>query len=239
MRTLIVLALLLAPAARAEIRSAEDCAAAVAADPAAAREDAALWQRLGGGVPARLCEAEALSALGAHATAARLLTGLADNRNRAIDARLRAETFADAAQEWLAAGRPDLARAALAQADRLTPADPGRLILRARAEAAESDWPTAQATLEAAVAAAPDDALAHALLAAALRNQGDATAALTQAERARDLDPWLPEAIFEAAAALAETGAPDRAAPLWLDLIRRDPDSPLATLARRNLQRLN
>jgi tetratricopeptide (TPR) repeat protein len=239
MRTLIVLALLLAPAARAEIRSAEDCAAAVAADPAAAREDAALWQRLGGGVPARLCEAEALSALGAHATAARLLTGLADNPSRAIGAPLRAVTLGDAAREWLAAGRPDLARAALAQADRLTPADPGRLILRARAEAAESDWPAARTTLEAAVAVAPDDALAHALLAAALRNQGDPAAALTQAERARALDPGLPEALFETAAALAETGAPDRAAPLWLDLIRRDPDGPLAALARRNLQRLN
>jgi tetratricopeptide (TPR) repeat protein len=239
MRSLLVLAALLAPAAHAEIRSAEDCATAVAADPAAAREQAAVWQRLGGGVPARLCEAEALSALGAHATAARLLTSLAENPNRAIDAPLRAVILTDGARQWLAAGRPDLARTALAQADRLVPADPARLILRARAEAAEADWPAARATLEAAVTAAPDDALAHALLAAALRNQGDPAAALAEAERARALDPHLPEALFETAAALMETGAPDRASPFWLELIRRDPDSPLAALARRNLQRLN
>ena len=84
MRRLFLLALLAAPPAHGEIRSAADCTAAVAADPAAAREDAALWQRTGGGVPARLCEAAALSALGANATAARLLTNLAENPNRAI-----------------------------------------------------------------------------------------------------------------------------------------------------------
>ena len=135
--------------------------------------------------------------------------------------------------------RPDLTRAALAQADRLTPPQPPRLILRARAEAAEADWPAAQASLEAAVTTAPDDALAHALLAAALRNQGDAAAALAQAERARVLDPGLPEAIFETAAALAETGETARASQLWLELIAAHPDSSLAALARANLQRLN
>ena len=46
----LVVALAAAPGARAEIRSADECAAAVAADPAAAREDAAIWLRLGGGV---------------------------------------------------------------------------------------------------------------------------------------------------------------------------------------------
>ena len=66
-RPLVLAALLAAPGARAEIRSADECAAAVAADPAAAREDAAVWLRMGGGVPARLCEASALAALGAHA----------------------------------------------------------------------------------------------------------------------------------------------------------------------------
>ena len=239
MRSLLLIALL-APgvAAAAEIRSADDCAAAIAADPAAAREQAALWQRLGGGVPARLCEADALSALGAHATAAQLLTGLGENPNRAITAGLRAVILTDAAREWLAAGRPDLARAAVGQADGLSPPDPERLVLRARTEAAAADWPAARATLDAAIAAAPDDALAHALLAATLRNQGDAQAALAEAERALALDPDLPEALFETGAALAETGAPDRAAAPWLRLIALDPDSALAALATRNLQTL-
>ena len=90
MRRLLILVLALAPLpAAAEIRSADACAAAVAADPAAAREEAALWARTGGGVPARLCEAEALAALGAHATAALILTRLAENPNRAMAADLQ------------------------------------------------------------------------------------------------------------------------------------------------------
>jgi tetratricopeptide (TPR) repeat protein len=239
MRSLVLAALLAAAPAAAEIRSAEDCAAAVAADPAAAREAAAVWQRLGGGVPARLCEAEALAALGAHATAARLLTRLAENPNRAIGPALRAVVLTDGAGEWLAAGRPDLARAALAAADRLAPPDPARLMLRARAEAADAEWPAAAATLAILLEAEPDDALARALRAAALRRAGDPAAALGEAERALALDPDLPEALFEAAAALAETGAPKRAAALWLDLIARHPGHDLAAPARRNLQALN
>jgi tetratricopeptide (TPR) repeat protein len=239
MRWLLLLLAFAAFPARGEVRSAEDCATAVAADPARAREEAAVWQRLGGGVPARLCEADALAALGAHATAAALLTRLAENPNRAIGAELRAVILADGAVQWLAAGRPDLARAALTQADTIAPAGPERLTLRARAEAGEADWLAARATLEAVLAAAPDDALAHALLAATLRQQGDPAAALTEAETALRLAPGLPEALFETAAARAETGDAAGASRLWLELIRFHPDSDLAAPSRANLQRLN
>jgi tetratricopeptide (TPR) repeat protein len=226
MSRLLALLLLAAAPAAAEIRSADACAAAVDADPAAAREQAAVWQRLGGGVPARLCEAEALAALGAHATAARLLTGLATNPNRAMSASLRATVLADAGRQWLAAGRPDLAREALAEADRITTPSRDRRLLAARAAAAEADWPAAEAALRA-------------LLEAALRNAGDSQAALAEAEAAHRLDPGLPEALFETGAALAETGQPDRAAEVWLELISADPESELAALARANIQRLN
>jgi tetratricopeptide (TPR) repeat protein len=234
----LLLALLATPAV-AEIRSADDCAAAVARDPAAAREEAAVWSRLGGGVAARLCEAEALAAMGAHATAAQILVGVGTNPNRAMATSLRAVVLADGAGQWLVAGRPDLARAALVEADRLVPPDPERRLLAARAAAAEADWPAVRSNVEALVAERPDDALPHALLAAALRNLGEPAQALAEAERARRLNPELPEALFEAGAALAETGAPDRAAEVWLELIATAPDSPLAALARKNLQRLN
>jgi tetratricopeptide (TPR) repeat protein len=239
MRWLILALLLPAAPALAEIRSVEACAAAVAADPEAAREEAALWQRMGGGVAARLCEADALAAMGAHATAAALLGNLAANPNRAMGADLRAVVLADAAEQWLAAERPGLALAALEEADKIAAVDPPRLILRARVEAAEADWPSAQATLEAAIALAPDDALAHALLAAALRQQGDPAAALVEAREAGRLSPDLPETLFETGAALAETGDTAAASPFWLRLIRLYPDTGLAAAARANLQRLN
>jgi hypothetical protein len=239
MRRLLLVLLAAASPAVGEIRSADDCAAAVAADPATAREDAAVWQRLGGGVPARLCEAEALAALGAHSSAAGLLTRLAENPNRAIEASLRAVILADAAVQWLAADRPDLARTALAGAERLAPLSPEGLLLRARAEAAEADWPAAAATLAALLEAEPDDARARALHAAALRRGGDPQAARVEAEAALALDPDLPEAMFEAAAASAETGDPERATALWLELVSRHPDHDLAAPARRNLQALD
>ena len=238
MRWLLLPVVLASPAA-AEIRSAEDCAAAVAADPAAAREAAAVWTRLGGGVPARLCEADALAAMGAHATAAQILVAVGANPNRAIPPHVRAVVLADGAGQWLAAGRPDLARATLAEADKLDPPDAARRLLAARAAAAEADWPAAQAALAPLVAAEPGNALARALTAAALRNQGDPQAALDAAETARRLDPALPEALFEVGAARAETGDRDGAAEAWLALIAAAPDNPLAALARANLQRLN
>ena len=239
MRTLFLVALLPAgPLAATEIRTPEQCVAAVAADAAAAREAAAVWSRMGGGVPARLCEAQALAASGAHGSAARLLTGLAANPNRAMSAGLRAVILADGAGQWLEAGRPDLARTALAAADKITAPGADRQILAARAAAGEEDWPAAEAALGHALAERPDDALARALLAAALRNQGEPGAALLQAERARALDPDLPEALFEAGAALAETGETRNASRVWLELIAAHPDSPLAALARANLQRL-
>lgn len=240
MRRLFLIAALLAPAAAAaqpmEITSAQDCGPAVAADPAAAREQAAIWYRLGGGTTARLCEAEALIALGADATAAQLLTGVAQNTNRSMSVDLRASVFEDAARLWLRTGRADLARAALISADRVTPASPQRLIQRARAEAAEADWTAAEASLDAALAVEPDNALALALHAATLRHSGDAEAALAQANHARALDPDLPEAMFETAAALAVTGQRAEADQLWLRIIEQQPGSQLAALARRNLQ---
>lgn len=221
----------------AEIRNSDECRVALAADPFMAREDAAVWERSGGGVPARLCSAAALAALGAHATAAQMLTSVADNPGRAMSSTLRATVLADAAGQWLAAGKPGLAREVLAQAGRVTPPDAPRHLLAARAAAAEADWPAAETSLRAALASR-DDALAHALLAAALRHQGSAEMALAEADRSRALDPDLPEAQFEQGAARAVTGDVGGASEAWLALISAHPDSGLADLARVNLQRL-
>lgn len=239
MRWTFLLLLLLAAPAEAEIRSAEDCAAAVASDPGAAREAAAVWERLGGGVPAQLCEADALAAMGAHGTAATLLTRLGETPERAVGAGLRAVILGDAARQWLAAGQPGLAVQVLDQADRIAPPDGERLTLRARAAAADEDWPAAQAALAALLAEHPDDALGHALMAAALRRQGDTGGALAEAEKARALAPDLPEALFEAGAALAESGQRAGAQRAWMALIAAYPDSALADAARAALARLN
>jgi tetratricopeptide (TPR) repeat protein len=224
-----------AGAALAEITSVETCRAAIAADPGSAREDAALWTRSGGGIPARLCEAAALEALGATATAARMLTELGEDTARSMPADLRATILTDAARLWLEAGQPGIAAEALARADTLTPPDPERRLLAARTAAALGDWASALTELDAALAADPADARARALRAAALRNKGAPAEALAEAETALAASPDLPEALFEAGAANAELGAPDLAAAYWLMLTERHPEHSLADLARRNL----
>lgn len=235
---LALLALLAAASVRAEIRSSEECETAIAADPRMAREDAALWSRSGGGVEARVCEAAALEALGATATAAQLLTGLAENTSRAMPVELRAALFEDAGRLWLLEQQPELARQTLARADALTPAAPGRLELSARAAAAEGDWPAALGALDALVAAEPENAGAFALRAAALRRDGQLAAAADSAETALSLSPDLPAGLFEAGAAAAERGDVAGASEAWQTLILVHPEDPLTPMAQRNLQRL-
>ncbi len=230
--------LALATPATAQIASPEDCSAAIARDPALAREDAALWFRMGGGTPARICEAAALEAMGAYGTAAHLLTRTAENPNRAISAPLRRTLFEDAARLWLADGQPGLALRTLTAAEALGGLTRDGALTAARAHAAEEDWDAARATLDTLVADRPDDAGLRALLAAALRRGGDPEAALAEAEAALARVPDQPEALFEAGAALAELGRDAAAAAHWLRLIELHPDHDLAPAARANLQRL-
>jgi tetratricopeptide (TPR) repeat protein len=224
--------------ASAQIATPEDCTAAIVRDPALAREDAALWFRMGGGTPARICEAAALEAMGAVGTAAHLLTRTAENPNRAISAPLRRTLFEDAARLWLADGQPGLALRTLSAAEALGGLTREGALTAARAHAAEEDWPEAQATLAALVADRPEDAGLRALLAAALRRGGDPEAALAEAEAALAREPDRPEALFEAGAALAELGRDDAAARQWLRLVETHPDHELVPAARANLQRL-
>ncbi|MBP7000612.1 hypothetical protein [Amaricoccus sp.] len=232
-RAFLAALLLASPAAAAEIRDAAGCEAAIAESPEAAREQASLWKRLGGGADAELCEAAALEAMGADGSAALILTNLAENKRRLLAPERRVSIYEHAARLWLADGRPDLALAILDNLDRVAPPrTESRLVLRARAQAAEGDHAAAAATL---AAAEPGDAGAKALRAAALRLGGDPAAARAEADAALALAPDLPEALFEAAAAAAATGDPDTAEALWLRLIAVHPDHPLATAARRNL----
>ncbi len=222
-----------------EITSAAECEAEIARAPSTAREKAALWYRLGGGVEARLCEASALEAMGADATAAQLLTQVAQNPNRVMDLDLRATTYEDAARLWQRVGRPDLARDALLSANRLTDPTAERWVSLARAQAGVENWPQARDALDKALALDPDDPISLALRAATRRHLDDTEGALADADKALEIAPDRPEALFEKGAALATMGDMPGAAAAWTRLIELHPDSDLAAPTRRNLQRLS
>ncbi len=243
LRRCFLVALLFSPvsafATTVEITKPEECAPAIAANPEAAREAAAVWSRLGGGAPARLCEAAALEAMGATVTAAQMLTALGENDNRALVPAARASILEDAGRLWLLSDRPDISLKLLISADKITRPSADRWILRARAEAAEQNWAAAEASLGKALADRPADALALSLHAATLRHLDRPEAALIEARKALVLDPDLAEALFESAAALKATGQSREADQLWLRLIEVDPGSDLAALARQNLRASN
>ncbi len=239
LRSIFLLFLLCgAGAASADITSAETCRSAIAENPETAREDAAFWYRTGGGVAARLCEASALEAMGATATAARILTGIAENPNRAMDAVLRATVFTDGARLWLDAGRPDLTLEALRQAETLLVPGPDTVILRARAEAALGDWPAALATIGPVIEKRPDDAGVQAFLAAALQETGKYKEARAAATRALEIDPDQPYGLLQLAEADAALGDVSAASDTLFRLIDLYPDGQLAAVARQRLQSL-
>ena len=80
--------------------------------------------------------------------------------------------------------------------------------------------------------------LSAAYLARARTNAGqdDARIALAAADRALELSPGLPEALFNRALAL-ETMQPDQAAQAWQAVAEREPDSPWAREALRRAAR--
>ena len=197
---------------------------------------------MGGGVPARLCEAAALAAIGAHGTAAQLLTNLAANPNRAMSPGLRAVILD---RRRRASGSPPAGPTSppppLAEADGIAAPDADRQLLLARVAAAAgrlarrpgrarrgprrrartTRWRTRCSPRRCATRATPPPR----------SPRPSAPCALA---------PDLPEALFETGAALAETGdSAARRRRSGSQLIAAHPDSDLAPLARANLQRLN
>ncbi|MEM6439260.1 MAG: hypothetical protein AAF763_06145, partial [Pseudomonadota bacterium] len=98
--------LALGSAGAAAAPGSEACLALADRDPTAAAEAARAWAREGGGGPAAICEALAMEALGAFATAALRLEQLAAAEGEGYGPAERA-AFYEIAGDWrLRAGQP-------------------------------------------------------------------------------------------------------------------------------------
>ncbi|WP_118132417.1 tetratricopeptide repeat protein [Oceanicella sp. SM1341] len=230
---------LLGQGAAAEIRSMAECRARITEDPAMAREEAAQWLTLDGGPEARVCTAETLIALGARTSAAQMLTATADDRNNGLPAASRARLMRDAGRLWLDEDQPRLAMETFTRTIQLTGSDPDTLVLRAEAQGRLGLWQSAMTDLDRALKQDANRADILALRAAARRKSEDPTGGLEDAEAALELQPDLPEALFEKGASLAVLGRMPEALDVWFRLIELDPESQLAKLAQRNMQRLS
>jgi regulator of sirC expression with transglutaminase-like and TPR domain len=190
------------------VRSYQACLNAVDRDPEAGREAAAEWARFGGGAPAQVCEALALSALGAYAAAAGTLdrTAATAPGARAED---RAEMLALAAEFWRAARRGAEAEASANAALSLVPGHGAALRVRGLARLDAESYGAAAADLSAAGRSFPDDAGLWTARAAARAGMFDHRGALQDANRALALDPDLAEALLQKG--LAQVALGDKA----------------------------
>lgn len=233
---LLALCATAAPAAAQDVRSYDDCLALVETAPDRAREEAARWERFGGGDAALHCEAMALAATGATAHAAEKLDELA--RHGALPDEARAEVLGQAAEMWRDAGATDAAQVSINQAVTLAPRNAALLELRALLAAADEDWNAALIDLNSALVLEPGNAQRLALRAAARRRLGDLAQARADAEAAVAADPKLSAGWFELGAAQAEMGEIEAAQGTWLEAIRLDPDGASGGMARMSLERL-
>lgn len=225
------------PGALAQTEDYAACLQSAEVDPAATRDRASRWARLGGGAPARHCAAIALIGLGADEMAARELTELGSAPG-ALPAADRASALILAGDLWMAVGAPEAARKAFRGAESLTPEDPRALIGVARVEAALQNLPGAVRLLGEALSLTPDNPEALTLRAAAQRRLGRPEAALTDARRATDLAPRAALAWFERGAAEFAAAAYAEAKDSWLRASALDPEGVAGEMARTNLQRL-
>jgi len=228
----------------APVRGYAECLARTDADPTAGREAAAEWKRFGGGVPALICEALALSALGADDAAARALDDAA-TREPDLTRAQRAEMLALAAQFWLGAGRGDEADASATAALAIVPRQPDALRARGAARIGAARFAAAavdlSAALDGALDGAPDDAGLWVARARARAGMFDHAGSADDAARALALAPdlaeaWLLKGLAEVA--LDRTGAAQTSLMAAIDADGAPPGGDIAARARATIQRM-
>ena len=225
--------------ARNSAQDSARCQQAVAADPVAGRELARDWAARGGGVPAAVCEALALEAQGAAATAAQRLENAAETAPEAsLPSPARAALYEVAAGFRLRALQPEQALEAADAGLALEGAGPILARLRAEALAALSRPDEALAALDQALAAAPRD-LPGLILRARLRletNQPEGAAA--DAGRALALQEGAPDLWLLLGQAQARAGQRAQARESLLRAVALDREGRTGDRARRALQTL-
>jgi tetratricopeptide (TPR) repeat protein len=200
-------------------------------------EFAGKWLGLGGGEPARHCQAVAMLGLGQYTEAANRLVEIAQSskQNNVV----RAGLLAQAAQAWLLSEDATRAYATQSAALELVPGDATLLIDRATILAAAKNYWEAIDDLNAVLAKAPDHVEALAFRASAYRMVAADDLALEDAERAVSLDPNHLSGLLERGILYRLKGRDDEARRDWLRILQLAPQSDAAQAARANIERLD
>lgn len=208
-------------------------------DPEEAFERALGWQDMGGGMPARHCEAVALMMLDHFGEAATRFEEIAQQMPDDTPPDIVSDILAHAGIAWMEAGDLDRAIAVQTAALDLTPNMPMILVDRSLVLAQQDRYWEAIDDLNRAIELDPYDPAALAMRASAYRYVEANDLAMDDANRALDLDPEHPEALLERGILHRLAENKDAARQDWLKLIEFHDGRPAAEDARRNLELLD
>ena len=204
-------------------------------------ELAGKWIALGGGDPAKHCQAIALVGLKAYGEAASRLETLAA-QSRA-EAGIRAGMLAQAGQAWLLKGEPTRAYAAVTAALGIVPLKTSQhaalLVDRAVTLAEGEKYQDAITDLNAALEIESENADALAFRASAHRHMDAIDAALIDAEHAVKVDSKNVTALLERGAIYRAKNRLAEARQDWIKVVELAPDSDAANAARDSIERLD
>lgn len=232
-----------------------DCIALAEKAPDKGINNALEWQLMGGGVPARHCEAVGLFHGREYAEAAARLEGIAEDmrigrgmpvrgdRRSTANAAMLADTYGQAANAWLLAGEIVRAEAAIEQALALVPEktalEQALRLDRAHIAAADEDFTLALSELEAVLAADPGRVDILLFIASAARGIENFVRANEALKAYMAIYPDAPAALLELGNLRDAEGDKAAARKAWLKLLSVEGAGPNADAARANLERID
>ncbi len=217
----------------------DGCVRALQSDAKKAEQFAIEWQGLGGGLPARHCEALAQLQQQRFAAAANTLAKAAAEAE-SQKSPLVADFWAQAGNAAFLAGDSRGAIAhldkALAAAGEFAPQRSANILIdRARANAELGDLPAARGDLDKALGLNRMDATAWMLSAAISRRENNIGRASVEISRASALEPSNPDIMFEQGNIAAANGDMESARTVWQRTTKAAPGSEAAALAAKAL----
>lgn len=218
----------------------DGCVRAIPTDAAKAEQFALEWQGMGGGLPARHCQALAQLHRGQFAAAASTLVKAAQIAE-AEKSPLAADFWGQAGNAAMLAGDSRGAighfTTAITQAGEFAPLRTANLLVdRARANTELGNIPAARADIDKALTLNRDDPIAWMLSAALARRENNMARATQEISRASTLAPSDPDIMFEQGNIAAANGDMEAARKVWAMTVKAAPGTPAAELAGKALQ---
>lgn len=213
------------------------CMAEAVRTPDSAYVRAVRWRDLGGGYGADHCAATAMMGMHQYKDAAIRLERLAQTSK--TEQEIKAQLLGQAAQAWLLANDPQRAEANASAALSLAPDNVDLLIDRAQAMAARKDYVGVLNDLDKVIGLDPSRDDAFVFRATAKRYLDDLDGALLDIYEALTLNRNHVDGLLERGILHRLSDDPEAARQDWLRVIRLEPSSEAAAVARKNLEHMD